>query len=266
MRAALVPAVVAIATMLSAAAPPLASHRAMYDVSLPAGSTTTEIAGVRGRMVMEFRDACDGFAETQRFIADMTDVDDNTQRTDYTASTWEAADGSKFDFDISNGVVGRGANRYQGHAARDRAVFNQPQGGALDLPSGTLFPAELTQHIIEAARGGVGTYSATVFQGDDATHLYTASVFIGGELSTPDAELPDAEAMKDVRSWPIVISYFPVGSGDETPEYEMSFRGYENGVATGLRMKYPNLTLEGRLVRLDMLPRTCAAPHAAAQP
>lgn len=260
MRALPVTTVIAASVMLGAAAPQLVSHRAMYDVTLSPDSTSREIAGVRGRMVTEFRDSCDGYSETQRFIADMTDVDENTARTDYTATTFEAADGSKFDFDISNAVIGKGGSRYQGRAASGHALFTQPAGGALDLPGGTLFPAQLTQRMIEAARAGSRTFSATIFQGDDSEHLYTASAFIGEETRTPDPELP-AE-MKGVRSWPIVVSYYPVGSADATPDYEISFRGYENGVFTDLRMKYPTLVLTGHLVRLDMLPRTCGAPPA----
>jgi len=275
MRAVAIPSLLAAAVLVGAAAPmPLLSYRAQYEVTLAPGSSSRELAGVRGLMVTEFRQSCGGYAETQRFVADMTDVDETTQRTDDSSSTWESADGNKFDFTIADAIVGKTSERYQGHAdagpaGEGRALFTVPAGGVLALPKGTLFPTEFSERLIAAARGGRSNFSAPVFQGDDLRRLYVASAFIGRAETATDPELAGVTAMRGVRSWPMVVSYYPVGSENAAPDYEMSFRGYENGVATGLQMRYAHFSLAGHLVKLEVLPATCdrsALPPGAGKP
>ena len=262
MRARAVPLALAAAVLLGAASPmPLLSHRAQYEVTLAPGGVSREIAGVRGLMVSEFRESCGGYAETQRFVADLTDVDDHAIRTDYSSATWESADGGKFDFTIADAVVGNTAEHYQGHAEATAeggsAVFTVPAGVTITLPKDTLFPVEFSEHLIAAAGAGETNFAATIFQGDDPKRLSYASAFIGREETTADAELSDVDAMHGVRSWPVVISYFPVDSPDAAADFEITFRLYENGVATGLRMRYANFSLAGRLVKLDVLAASC---------
>ena len=35
------------------------------------------------------------------------------------------------------------------------------------------------------------------------------------------------------------------------------FRGYENGVATGMRMRYPSFSVESRITKLEVLQSAC---------
>jgi hypothetical protein len=67
----------------------------------------------------------------------------------------------------------------------------------------------------------------------------------------------DVPAMRGIHSWPMVISYHKVGSDAAEPEYEMSFRGYENGVATGMRMRYSSFSIQTRMVKLEVLDSAC---------
>jgi len=65
----------------------LVSNRAVYDVTLDHTSHGS-VAAVRGRTVIEFRDACKGWSTTQRFIADMSDSDAEVPRIDYIVNAW----------------------------------------------------------------------------------------------------------------------------------------------------------------------------------
>lgn len=268
MRALAVASVVAVSVFLGAAsAPPLLSYRAQYEVTLIPGGTGRDIAGIRGRLVTEFKSCTGGYSETQRFVADMTNSDEQTHRADFSATTWESTDGKSFDFRISDVIMGKGAQRYEGRAETARngegsARFTVP-GGTLALPQGTLFPTEYAERLIAAARAGQTSFSATVFHGDDVKELLVASAFIGGEATIADREAENAPALKDVRSWPMVISYYTLGSEDAAPSYEMSFRGYENGVATGMRTRYAQFSLQSKLVQLDVLTGACSRPAAA---
>ena len=104
---------------LVAAAPApveLASVRATYEVSLehalPAG-----LVAVRGRTAIEFRNTCDGYETTQRFLADMTNAQGNVSRSDFAVTAWESRNGRAMRFDITNMVDGEVAERYKGRAS-----------------------------------------------------------------------------------------------------------------------------------------------------
>jgi hypothetical protein len=49
------------------------------------------------------------------------------------------------------------------------------------------------------------------------------------------------------------VSYFNLQGSDETPEYQVSFDMFENGVATGLVLDYGEFALSGKLTDLKML-------------
>jgi EipB-like len=270
MRAFALPAVLAAAIVAGAASPmPLISYRAQYEVSMMPGGNARDLVGVRGLMVTEFRESCDGYIETQRFVADLTDADENTLRSDFTSKTWESRDGRAFNFTIGDMIVGKTSERYEGQAQSPptgggKATYTTPAGATVELPNGTLFPTEFSERLIAAARAGENSYTATVFHGDDLKELLVATVFIGREANGPDSELGGITAMNGVRSWPMVISYHKQGSDEATPAYEMSFRGYENGIATGMRMRYPTFALQSRLVKLEVLTPSCDRPRAPA--
>jgi hypothetical protein len=266
MRVFAVLSVAAASVFLGAAAAPvpLISYRAQYDITLAPGGASREIVGMRGRMVTEFREACDGYTETNRMMADLTNADETTRRTDFSSRTFESNDGTRFDFEINDAIVGVGAQRFEGRAqtatSGGNATFTTPAGANVALPKGTLFPTEFTERLIAAARRGETTFSSPVFHGDDVKELMVATAFIGAEATTPDAEVAEVPAMRGVHSWPMVISYHKAGSDEAAPEYEMSFRGYENGVATGMRIRYSSFSIESRLTKLEVLEGSCDRP------
>ena len=53
-------------------------------------------------------------------------------------------------------------------------------------------------------------------------------------------------------AWPITVSYFSAGKGEEVPDYQVSFDLYENGVATGLVLDYGGFALGGKLADLTI--------------
>jgi hypothetical protein len=51
----------------------------------------------------------------------------------------------------------------------------------------------------------------------------------------------------------MMVSYYTLEGDSETPEYQVSFNMYENGVATGLILDYGDFALKGTLMELKML-------------
>jgi hypothetical protein len=67
----------------------------------------------------------------------------------------------------------------------------------------------------------------------------------------------DAAGLKGLASWPITVSYFrDQDARRDTPDYQISFDLYENGVATGLLLDYEEFVLGGDLAKLEFLDAT----------
>lgn len=260
-RALLLAAASFLLTGVAPAPVKLAAHRAQYEMTLAEGSRLSGPVGIRGRMVVEFSNSCDGFTTTQRMIADMSDAEERTSRSDFVAVAWESADGRKLRFRATNRVDGKTVDHFDGRAEgglgskSGRAVYTAPKSQTVPLPADTLFPTEFMTAVIAAAREGNSRFSHTLFGGDDPSDVYEATAYIGKEVKGPDGDGRKNPLLKGKRSWPVVLSYYTARK--EAPDYEMSFRLYENGISTGLRMSYPEFALTGRLSKLEAIPSKC---------
>jgi hypothetical protein len=118
MMRALALALLAGAGSASASTVVLVPNRTIYELSLAHTSAGGMIAA-RGRIVIEFRDVCDGWATTQRMLADMTDADGKVARDDFLVTAWESKTGREMRFDITNSVDGRLVERQRGRAKEE---------------------------------------------------------------------------------------------------------------------------------------------------
>jgi hypothetical protein len=104
---------------------------------------------------------------------------------------------------------------------------------------------------------GGGRDSSLVFDGSDEAKTFRAISFVGKEKApgsiARDTSNPAAAALKAVASWPMTISYFPAEGDDETPQYQVNFDMYANGVASGLVLDYGDFALSGTLAELQMM-------------
>lgn len=245
--------------------PRLASSRAVYDVSL----SHTDGAGViaaRGRMAVEFRDTCDGWSTTQRLVADMTDADGVLSRTDFSVSAWESKDGRTMRFAITTLKDGKSEGRQRGAAS-----FGPDGTGHVDLaegkpahfmlPKGAEFPTAQMVGILGAAQGKRRWYKHVVFQGGDKSDIDFSTAVLGKPVA--DAELAADRAadrsglLHNVPAWPALISFYPLGSRAETPDYEIATHLFANGINGSMSLIYPDYTLHARLTRLEPLKPGC---------
>jgi hypothetical protein len=116
-----------------------------------------------------------------------------------------------------------------------------------------------TAQLIAAAKRGELHFEATVFDGSDlGQKVFQTTAAIGKAGAGDPTELEgvaNAESLKGQTSWPMTVAYFNTnaGQGEGTPEHEMSFRVYPNGVIRSVRLDYGTLRLDGRLSQIDFL-------------
>lgn len=233
----------------------LVSHRAVYDLQLSKAESSADIAGLSGRMVLEWSgNACDGYTLNQRLVTQLSDTDGGVTIRDLRMASWESGDGDEFRYEVKryNGAVldetvSGFAERTVGNSS---AVFSEPDGVELDLPEDIIFPSEFVRDLVAAAREGKSLVTATVFEGAETDRYFVVSSFIGKassvEMETPNIE-GDGPTLIGAPSWPVQVSYFLPNDKEGLPDYQVSYRLFANGVSANMRLDYGDIIIDGIL-------------------
>jgi hypothetical protein len=238
----------------------LIAHRAVYDLELEKATDRSGIDGMYGRMVYEFNGSvCDGYTVSFRFATRIT-AGDNTRLTDQQTTTYENPSDRTFRFLTRSYVNGAMDKEVRGSA---RGTGNQivvdlksPKERHLKLPQ-SKFPTEHMLELIDHAEKGNNVYQSRIFDGSenaDQSMLTTTVIGAKQEPATTDEEASHAGLFSRDAYWPVSIAYFNgTEKGDETPDYRIAFKLYENGVTRDLLMDYGDFALRGTLASLETL-------------
>lgn len=240
----------------------MAAHRAAYRLDL-SSARDSGIAGVRGAMVFDIADACEGWATRQRMTMTVTDRDGNDVETVSDYATYEAKDGSRLRFSIVQSTQGAVSSRVSGEAelkpdGSGIVRFAEPAAREEALPAGTLLPMRHTVVAVETARAGRRILVAPLFDGTADGGAQDTTTIIAGWGATPGAaRFPMLEGMESGR---MRIAFFERGTqtgAAAQPEYEVGLRYFDNGVADDLVMDFGEFAVGGRMLELTAIPGGC---------
>ncbi|MCF8470822.1 MAG: cell envelope integrity EipB family protein [Parvibaculum sp.] len=244
------------------AAPALQMHRAVYDLSLGRTEPVSNIIGLDGRMVVEWRGgpSCGGYTSLQRVVTHMTVTGEVPVGNDIRLSYWEAADGNEFRFTRTEYANGELTGREEGTATRKKGGKVQVlrDGETLfEMEQNVLFPVEYNLALIKEAEAGHRIFSRPIFDGTEESENPTTA-FIGKPVSVQEdlAGMKvegNGAALADVRAWPVRIGYFDAEGGEDSEgmaTFEMGHLLFPNGVAASLTLDYTDLELKGKLSEL----------------
>jgi len=237
----------------------LAAHRALYDLKLN-NSHDGDVTSATGTMAYEVQDVCDGWATQQRLQMTITNRDgqDVQMLSDYT--TWESKDGLKLRFrmkqttdqSVTSDVAGDATLKGVGQAGI--ATFTSPATESKPLPAGTLFPMKHTEALLAAAKEGKKFIALPLFDGTTETGPQDSSIVIGGWSGAPKGTWPDLEKLPSGK---FHIAFFDRGPDKQEPEYEVSMRYWDNGVADDLDMDFGDFVMAGKLAEFKLLGKGC---------
>jgi hypothetical protein len=251
-----------LAVPAAEAAPTVAPHRAVYDLSLMRASPSLQSAS--GRLAFEIEGStCEGFTVSFRMATRYRPKEGEMTLIDTSTTTYEGPGALDFRHQITERVDGAlrddhrvKMTRATAEAAGEASISSKP-GEAFTVSAGTLLPMQHQLRLMALGEAGGGRDSSVIFDGSDEGKSYRAITFVGKAKPAAsllrDAGNPVAEPLKGLSAWPMTVSYFKLEGNAETPEYQVSFDLFENGVATGLVLDYGEFALAGKLADLKML-------------
>jgi hypothetical protein len=202
-----------------------------------------------------------------RFVTVMTNQEGTETLSDLRNSSWEDADGKKLRFSSTQYQNDELADASQGDAARSKGAtpvvgvdLVKPSKKRVALPNDIYFPMQHASTLVQAAKNGVKLLTANLYDGSEkGEKYYLTSTAIGNEYkpgSKPvSSDLKGGDKLAGVASWPMSISYFDAGKDqeDQLPAYELSFRYFEDGVTSDLKIDYGEFAIKGELKEVTFL-------------
>jgi hypothetical protein len=246
----------------------LVPHRAVYDISLArSDSSSRGIDTARGRIAFDFGgDACEGYTLKYRQVTVIEGGETGSRTLDVRTATYESGNGRSMRFKNDSRSEGGVATSTDGEAditsEGSLAIrLKQPRRETLTVPGETIFPTEHMKRLIAAAKHDETKLGIKLFDGaDDGKKVYDTLSLIGRRIEPgAGASLEDAakqDALAKIARWPVTVSYYNAGTGDQMPAYTISFDLYENGISRAIRLDYGDFALKGDLKTVEVQPYT----------
>lgn len=237
----------------------IAPHRAAYKLELKRTGRDSRISQANGAMVYTWGETCDGWTVEQQFVLNVVQGDGNAMQLTAVSSTWEAKDGTRLRFNIKRERNGQEVEKIRGEARLDGengagvAEFKLPKPTRIKLPKGTVFPTMHTIRLMRRAAAGAKTDRQLVFDGSELEPPGPVSAFI---LPLKNAKNPSKAILPPlgphkVRN--IQLAFFSALGNEPEPEFEMSIKLQDNGIAPALVLDYGGYAVRGTLARLEAL-------------
>lgn len=242
----------------------VAPHRALYDLTLLRADEGAALQSATGKLAFEIDGSvCDGFTVNFRMATRYRQDEGKVTLIDTMTTTFENAGFTELRHQMKESVDGTlrdseriKVNRDTPDSEGNGEISTKPNE-PFTIPAGTALPMQHQLRLMNLGEKGGGRDSSLVYDGSDGGKSFRAISFVGREKPAGgiarDAGNPAAAPLKSARSWPMTVSYYAADGKTETPEYQVSFDMYENGVVTGLVLDYGDFALSGTLTELKML-------------
>jgi hypothetical protein len=242
----------------------LASHRAVYELTLAQSHGNSSTVSARGRILYDFAgNACEGYKLEFRQVSELDNGEGKVTLSDLRSNTFEDGEAKNFQFKSENYMNNRMVDAVDGQAVREpgdiAVTLTKPTNTKLSLDRAIVFPTEHVRRIIEAARADKSILEFPVYDGSEkGEKIYNTLTVIGRQIP-PNEKVPtDAaagqKALAGLVRWPVTVSYFDraAKTGEQTPVYAITFELYENGISRALLLDYNDFAIRGELASLDI--------------
>lgn len=242
----------------------LDSYEAVYRLSMVRASTASGVSGYDGLLMISWSGDCEGYTSSQRIAADISTIDGGQVLNEISSTSWETRDLTQFRFGSVTKLNGDITEDSRGNVDRatptasSEVKFDKPDKKSVALTGQVLFPTQYTIAAIRAAKSGRQVFTADLYDGS-LEHIPYQAITVFGSMVKPPAEGDEStpEMLRSKSFWPAQIGYHSQETSEGIPEFEISMRFYENGVATHLILDYGDFALNGELLALNPITGGC---------
>lgn len=247
----------------------LVGHKALYDVSLTATHSGSQVVNISGQMYYELSKSCDAWSTSHRFFLNYDYADAPTMRRTSDFSTYELFDGSSFSFSSRRENDGEIFEEIRGYAGKDAdgnltVEHSMPDKVNATYKGDIQFPMMHTRNVLNAMAEGKTFFNATIFDGSDMEGPVQVNAFLGGGVKKGDYTAPDSIKAHNLLSVParhLRLAFFNGDSSENESagaDYEMDMIFHENGVIQHMDVDYTDFSIAQNLVALEELDDQCA--------
>jgi hypothetical protein len=260
---------------LASTQPVLASHKALYRVTLTSIRPGSDYQDVAGKMFLEFTDSCDAWTTNQKSMLRITTDDGGAQVSRSIFAAWENKAGNSYRFSSRQTDNGQ-TSEYSGGATRNRngdggkVTYEKPDHKSYSLPPHFLFQTAQQVKLLEFAQKGGHFLSGDMFDGSEGGGAARFNaVVLKPAPDRAQGKLPVNPLLDSPRHRVRVAFYPPAGvdnddpdsqtttDGSNEPEYEMTMTLHDNGVVSDYDYDYEDFSVHGQLEAIQALPQ----PH-----
>lgn len=258
---------VAGVSQAGAAAMPLATGVAVYEVSIKDSSAATGFVDIRGTLTNSLFQTCEAYRVETEMAVELLSFDGDALPMNLKSVNIE--EGDRLTFDVLGEMASIPIDRAEGVATRTEeglsVEMTEPRAETLALEGDILFPVALTNALIAAAKEGEKLAHFRVYDGSGSgREVLFISVVIGTAEDAGDD--PDDEALLagglgfgDIARWPMTFSYFPSETKKTmTPTGSAQSIVYENGFTLAAIYDFGPLSMRLKLVEFrPVAPEPC---------
>jgi hypothetical protein len=257
----------------AAVLPLLASHKALYAVTLTTTRPGSDYLDVNGKMLLEFTDSCDVWTTNQKSILRTVTGEgaEELSNSDFNAVENKAGDSYVFTArQTQNGET----SEFRGRAKRNKGdesgtvFYTKPDRKSYKLPPNFLFQTAQQVKLIEFAQKGGRFLNGDMFDGSEGGGAARFNALVlKPTVSVSSAQTPK-NPLLDSPEHRVRVAFYPPegladgdssqeGDNNEEPEYEMTMTVHDNGVVSEYDYDYQDFSVHGALISIQALPR----PH-----
>jgi len=254
-------------------------HRALYGMELGTTTQGSDVNDASGTMFYRFEPQCDGWEVETRVAMRLhygTGGALEVVESTWTFTSFESYDGSRLTYAVDHRRNGELQEAFAGEAGKDAdggaASFNEGGMFSVELPSGTLFPAEHLIRLLAHARKTGAPFKQVVFDGASIDNPYEVNAIVIGpvhdgivavgtqehvRLKPKNPVLVEASATpdtaRDLNVWRVRMAYFPLLSMTGMPDFELEVDYREDGIAERMVQDFGDFTLNLSPRRVEVL-------------
>ncbi len=238
-------------------------HKALYDISMISSSNGSQIINISGSMYFEWKPTCEAWLTDHRFNLTYEYADSPAMRITSDFSTWEARDGSLFNFSSRRSRDGQLYEEIRGQATRNEdgsgfAAYKMPADLEFDLPQGFVFPMQHTVSVVDAMADDKPNFvNKVLFDGSDIEGPIEVNAFLGQKANamarvsmTPKID----SALLNGKARDVQMAFFPLADEELfAADYEMNALFHENSVISDMNIDYNEFAIRQQLVALEQI-------------